>query len=596
MEKALGHVGADQPTAPLHGGPVGDAASEESLRRLRDELASLRSVKAGLVHLKRAAAFVMERRFDRARSAAQKAIEIDPDQVLGWHLLGIAHEQLDDWPAALDAYERGLALDPAHPPIVGDLGRLAYRMGMLSQAETLFRHYLVHRPFAAETSNNLACVLRDQMRYQDAIDVLKATLQANPESAMLWNTLGTVMGDMGETEQAFIFYSEAVRLEPEHGKALYNLANTLFERGERQEAIDLCQRAIATTDDPKHNATMRLALAMMLLASGDLEAGWDAYRARLDPEFHDPIHFLQKRERWTPGVPLEGRSLFLIGEQGLGDEVLFANVLDDVLHALGPEGRLTLAVTDRLVPLFERAFPQVRVGSHLTIKHRGYSVRGTPFLRDEEEGVELWAPLGEPLREFRKTIADFPDRPQGFMKAGPVRTAHWRDVLSDRPGLKVGLLWTSLVIDSSRQRYFAPFDSWRPVLETPGISFVNLQYGDCGPALQRARDQFGVDIFQPPGVDLKMQLDEVAALTGALDLVIGVSNASFNIAAACGVPAWLITSHDAWTKLGTDAYPWYSQVRVFATRDFSDWTPLMTQIAAALGDWAAAGTPVAAAG
>ena len=60
---------------------------------------------------------------------------------------------------------------------------------------------------------------------------------------------------------------------------------------------------------------------------------------------------------------------------------------------------------------------------------------------------------------------------------------------SDKPiaGLKVGVLWTSLVIDSSRHLYFAPFDDWREVLQTPGITFVNLQYGDQSGAIAHAR-------------------------------------------------------------------------------------------------------------
>ncbi len=71
----------------------------------------------------------------------------------------------------------------------------------------------------------------------------------------------------------------------------------------------------------------------------------------------------------------------------------------------------------------------------------------------------------------------------------------------------------------------------------------------------------------------------MAALCGALDLVIGFSNATLNIAAACGAPTWLITAPAAWTRLGTDRYPWYPQVRSFVPPAFGDWAPVMAEVA-----------------
>jgi len=165
--------------------------------------------------------------------------------------------------------------------------------------------------------------------------------------------------------------------------------------------------------------------------------------------------------------------------------------------------------------------------------------------------------------------------------------AHWRGVLDALPGRKVGLLWKSLKLDGARLRHFSPFEQWRPVLETPGVTFVNMQYGDCEAELAQARDALGVEIWQPPGVDLKNDLDEVAAISCALDLTIGPANATTNIAAACGAPVWLLSTPAAWPRMGTNAYPYYSQVRVFIPPAVGAWDIAMTEIAEALKDgWA----------
>ncbi len=122
----------------------------------------------------------------------------------------------------------------------------------------------------------------------------------------------------------------------------------------------------------------------------------------------------------------------------------------------------------------------------------------------------------------------------------------------------------------------------------PGAVFVNLQYGDCAEEIEAARREFGVEIWQPPGIDLKQDLDDVAALSCALDLVIGFSNATLNIAAACGAPTFLVALSGAWTRLGLKTeYAWYPQVRVFEPPSFADWPAVMDQLGRAFGEFLA---------
>jgi ADP-heptose:LPS heptosyltransferase len=115
---------------------------------------------------------------------------------------------------------------------------------------------------------------------------------------------------------------------------------------------------------------------------------------------------------------------------------------------------------------------------------------------------------------------------------------------------------------------------------------VNLQYGDSAEEVAYAKDRFGVEVWTPPGIDLKNDLDDLCALTVALDLVIGPANATTNIAAAAGAPTWLISTPGAWPKLGTYRYPWYPQVRVFNPPAYNAWEPVMLELAEALAVFA----------
>jgi hypothetical protein len=190
--------------------------------------------------------------------------------------------------------------------------------------------------------------------------------------------------------------------------------------------------------------------------------------------------------------------------------------------------------------------------------------------------------MGDFLEVLRPSLAAFPDRPN-FLRADPARVEHWRRVLEEAPaGPKVGLLWKSLKLTGERARQFSPFMLWRPILETPGVSFVNIQYGDCSEEIALAKEEFGIDIWQPPGIDLKQDLDDVAALSCAMDLIVGFSNATTNLAGACGAPIWMLTGAASWTRLGAQTWPWYPQARCFITPDFNDWNPTMQTVGAAM--------------
>jgi hypothetical protein len=210
------------------------------------------------------------------------------------------------------------------------------------------------------------------------------------------------------------------------------------------------------------------------------------------------------------------------------------------------------------------------------------TMRVTPFVGDMAR-IDLWAPIASLLQRFRPTVESFPDRP-AYLAADPGRVAHWKAVLeAEAPaGLKVGVLWKSLKLEGARLRYFSPFEAWEPVLRAPGVTFVDLQYGDTAAETEYARERFGVQLWRPPGLDLKDELDEVAALACALDLVLGPANATSNIAAACGATVWLISTPGAWPKLGADRYPWYPTMRVFTPPGSRQWDAVMDEIAAQL--------------
>ncbi len=570
--------------APLTAPSSVDTDQTRALARLNDAVAELKA-QALNPYLHQA---ILDIQADQPQSAtnwATKALEIDERSALAWQLLGIAREQTGDFLTSLKCFESAILLDPDNSEIANDLGRLAFRMGMKEMASRFFSYFLARNPGSPDGANNLACALRDEMRFNDAIEVIRPAIYAHPDKAMLWNTLGSILVEQGDLAEGVTFFDESLRLDESHAKARYNRGNARAQLGDALGGLDDVEKAIPGVVLESEVAMMKLARSSLLLSCGRLGEGWDAYEERLNVNFADVTHFLVDRPSWTPDSELKGKSLLVIGEQGLGDEVMFAGVLPDLIKSLGPKGKLWLAVEPRLVPLMQRSFPKAVVGSHVTYRVNHHVVRGMPFIDDAGgfEQIDIWTPLASPLRRFRRSVEDFPER-TSYLVPDPERVEHWRAILAelgDAP--KVGVLWKSLKNNSGRMRYFSPFEQWRPVLDTPGLRFVNLQYGDCDDELAMARDM-GIDIWNPPGIDLKADLDDVAALTSAMDLVVGPANATTNIAAACGAPVWMISTPGAWPKLGSGHYPWYPQVRVFNPPGYNNWDPVMQEVAVALAE------------
>ncbi len=565
-------------------GLAGEAGSKAVLENLNIALAELKAL---------AIAPMLQRAIDAIRAEdpktayewAVKALERDEHSGLGWYLLAITLEQGGDFANSIRAYEAALKLLPDHADVACDLGRLALRLGMKPQAEELFRRFLGHYPDDLEAINNLVCAIREQGRYDEAIETLRAAIIRMPEVSMLWNTMGTIVSDQGDAANAQVFYEEALRLQPNFPKARHNLSNVMLMRGEADAALVEIDAALADVKSESDHQMMRLARATTLMCAGRIGEGWDEYESRLHPQLSIRTAFAIDRTRWEPGANLAGKSLLVVAEQGLGDEVLFANVLPDVIDRLGPEGKLRLAVESRLVPIFQRSFPMAKVQAHATFQVGSVINRVVPFI-DDGPKIDLWTPMASLLREFRRSEEVFPKRPN-FLTADPKRVAHWRKILRAAPARpKIGLLWKSLVSRDARHRLFSPFAQWEPILTQPGVCLVNLQYGDCSEEIAFAKRELGVDIWTPPGIDLKQDLDDVAALSCALDLVVGFSNATSNIAAACGVPSFLISAPGAWPRLGTSRYPWYPRTSVFQPSSYGDWDSVMAEVAQAIGVWA----------
>ena len=537
--------------------------------------------------LKRAMKIVEDDRASAAKAAklCLEAVDLAPQSSIANHALAICLERLGRLAKALQFYERAWQFNPQNSEIYLNLAMLAWKLDMLDGAEKFLRLFMQMTPNHPAGVINLSGVLRDQGKFEDSIEILRAAIYANPEEKDFWNSLGTTLLEKGEPEQALTFYAEALRLQPDFARAHHNTAFAYELLGEPEKSAHHFREALKTALSQKDVVVMSHGLSQSLLALGELEEGWELYKSRLEPEYGQATHFLIDAPRWEGDdvQAIRGKKVLWIGEQGLGDEILFLQLGRDLLNAIGPEGQLYIAVEKRLVSMIQAVYPEAIVGSHRTIKREGKDLRG---VIDFEEGLkfDFWTPFAQPARAFRTSLDDFAKEPT--LAPSQQDVDHWREKLAELPeGLKVGILWKSLKMDAKRSKHFSAFELWKPVLKTPGVTFVNLQYGDAADDIAFAKSKFGVDVHTLDGIDLKNDLDQVTALAKACDIVIGPTNATTSLGAAAGGNIWYIHPHARiWSHMGAGRSPWFPSARSFFGKGYADWIGILKQVAKALAE------------
>ncbi len=415
----------------------------------------------------------------RAGQWALKATELDPDNSKAFHVLAMALERMGHLHKALITYERAFELDPEDPELLINLGLTAWNLKFKEGAVKMFQLYIAACPESPLGYNNLGSVLADMGAPEVAINTLRDALMVMPEQAILWNSLATVLAEEGRADESVIFYEEAARLEPGFARAYHNLGYAYQHLSQYDKALDCYDKALELVIDPAERIETTHSRSICLIAMGRLEEGFREYEIRNHERFRCYFHHLIEAPQWR-GEDLKGKKLLLVAEQGLGDEIMFSNILPDAQAAVGLQGKLQICVDPRMIPLYQRSFPDAEVGGYddrvLMEMDGNKDLRLVPFAAKANK-PDFWAPMGSALQYYRKSLADFPRT--AFLVPDPERVAGFKAHLAALPGKKVGVCWRSMMLGNKRGKYYASHDFWGHILRTPGITFVSLQYGDC---------------------------------------------------------------------------------------------------------------------
>jgi Flp pilus assembly protein TadD len=450
---------------------------------------------------------------------------------------------------ALQILDDARKASTAPAPILFLMGNILQDLGQHEGAVQLYRAASRLLPDDPGVRNNLANSLHELGRSKEAAAEIDAALKMSPAIPDLWLTHGAIALGDGQWDVARTAFEKCLTLSPENPKALANLAELDSCVGDYAAAIEKQKKAIAAGADTPQ---FYFNLGCNELAIGRFAEGWAHYEARLGWNGQKgnvvprPFTF----PRWD-GSYLNGKALLVAGEQGLGEEILYASMFREA-EVLA--GHLIVECAPRLCPLFTRSFPSITfLDAANPVDLKGQGSRIGAFLHAGSLGGFL-----------RSGWDSFPKQ-QGLLTADPgTRDMFRRDYMALANGRKiVGISWRSKPLKYGDPKSSAIAD-WGALLTHPDFFCIDLQYGDTTADRAFVSDK-GWHLYHDDRVDSMKDLDLFASQIAALDQVVSISNTTVHVSGGLGVPT-LVLLPDG------NGSPWHW----FADRTDSPFHPSLT--------------------
>ena len=511
------------------------------------------------------------KRTTEALSSYAEAIALEPKYVDAFNNLGILLMDLGHSQQGVDSFDLAIALDPQNAEALNNRGNALNDLKRFEEALLSFDLAIAIKPDYAEAYSNRGNSLKWLMRLEESMASYDTAISLNDKLAEAYNGRGVLLQECGKLEEALECVEKAIALGENYADAVGNRANVLSEMRRFDQAFEGYESVIK---DSPTNLRARWNRGLLCLLLGNYKAGWPLYENRWEKELCGIKRDLQSPEWLGEGV-LEGKTVLLYAEQGLGDVIQFCRYASLVKKLAA---RVVLEVYPPLMGLLQGL-----------------------------DGVDELVEVGKPLPDFdyhcpllslplafRTELHNIPS-PTPYLRADPLRASHWAKRLSGHKGLKVGVVWNGGFRPNKpelwgvNQRRNIELAAFAAALSEVDVDFFCLQKGD--PAESEIRGSEG--IFWPKNnfynfASELSDFSDTAALIANLDLVISVDTSTAHVAAAMGKTTWILNRFDTCWRwlLDRQDSPWYDSVRLYRQDETRDWGPVLWRVAKDLSELA----------
>jgi len=526
----------------------------------------------------------------------QQALKANPQHPDALHLLGFLLHQAGKPAEGLKLVDAAIAIAPQQASFRSNKARILQRLGHQAKADTAFRAALVLDPSDVGAFRELAEARRAHGQVIAAAPLLRRLLYLSPADPVALLAEATSRIDLGHYDAArhllrkcllvapalieatnsygflgitALTLSEARRwflrtitAQPRYAAPYSGLAEITYFEGDVDGSLGFSEQALALTpDDPQ----IRVRHGMRQLTVGHIKEGWQNFEWRLKRP--DAIQRQGLPPCWQ-GEPLTGKRILVCAEEGVGDEILYASLIPDLLTA---GASVVIECAPRLVGVFQRSFPDCLV--------HAYARSGDRFRPVHEYG---WLPQDPPVdyaidggslpARLRPDHASY-EHQRPYLSASPERVRRMEKKLAALPpGPRIGFAWRSKIGDPFRNLFNTRLDDWRDLLTDPKLQIVSMQYGTgWEQEITEARQSFGSRLHVLDGVDMTNDFDDIFSLAASVDYLICPSSTLVWVGAGLGKPVYQFALRPLFPQFGTEIFPGFPTVRCFLKLATEQW-------------------------
>jgi tetratricopeptide (TPR) repeat protein len=479
------------------------------------------------------------------------ALKINPRAADAWVNLGIVLHALKRDQEALESFDKALALKPSDADALLQRGNALLALGRAQDALATFDEVLALIPRRPPPRLNRGLALAALGRHDEAVAEFEASLAMSPSNAAAHYNRGISLFSLGRYAESVVAYDRALAIAPDHVKAWNNRGLALQTLNGHYEALASYSKALELQKD---YADAHFNQALALLTVGEFRRGFEQYEWRWR-RTGMPAHG-RGRPLWRGEYPLQGRTILLHAEQGLGDTIQFV----------------------RYVPLLARTGAKVVLEVQPQLK----------ALLGQIEGVRAVVARGEPLPPFDvhcplgslplalKTEPATIPMEVPYVSADDAHIGTWYPRLEALGRPRVAVAWSGNAQHMNDRNRSIALSRLAPLWSIGSARFVavqrNLRSGDAELLAREPRvTQIGTELDD---------FADTAAVLALVDLVITVDTSVAHLAGAMGRPVWILVPFSPdwrWTLEG-EGSRWYPTARLFRQPSLGDWDSVIERL------------------